>query len=213
MKRLGRKIQSHPEGGNLGDFSLINLHRLWTDLYPIEDSRHQNGFPPEEPPVPLSHCIDLRPIKDCGGLLPDVAPEPTSMFLELHPLEYSSASEVPPFLAKVTPYLNEKYHTCLMGTRGIASSSSQGPGASLWQPTAPRCRLTGSQPNPLNSQIMISYNVIIITAHSSYSIVQPRGIILSTPYNNTAFLIKVRCGGQCKHTQIRGRATVVVTGR
>ncbi|KZP14212.1 hypothetical protein FIBSPDRAFT_896832, partial [Athelia psychrophila] len=78
----------------------------WIDLHPIEDAKsdhlgHENGLIPEEPPMPLSYWIDLRPIEYYGPLVPEIAAEPTSVFLELHPLEDSSAPSIPPSPAEV----------------------------------------------------------------------------------------------------------------
>lgn len=38
--------------------------------------------------MPLSHWIDLRDIEKYEGIVSEVAPEPTSMTLELHPLDH-----------------------------------------------------------------------------------------------------------------------------
>ncbi|KZP15483.1 hypothetical protein FIBSPDRAFT_958823 [Athelia psychrophila] len=64
----------------------------WIDLRPIEEAKadhlgHENRLLPEELPVPLSYWIDLRPIEDLAGLVLEVSPKPTSMSLELHPLD------------------------------------------------------------------------------------------------------------------------------
>lgn len=60
--------------------------------------------------MPLAYWIDLRPIEDYKGLVPEVAPEPTSTFLDLHPLEDSSVPEVPPSPADLTLELHQVHN-------------------------------------------------------------------------------------------------------
>ncbi|KZP28712.1 hypothetical protein FIBSPDRAFT_247175 [Athelia psychrophila] len=86
----------------------------WIDLHPIDDAKanpheDKNRFIPETPPVPISHWINLRPIEDYRGLVREVAPEPTSMFLELHPLDDLSPPEVPPSPVELTLALYESH--------------------------------------------------------------------------------------------------------
>lgn len=79
----------------------------WVNLRHIEDPAHGRGSIPEEPLVPLSFWIDLHPIEDYQGLVQEVAPEPASMFLDLHHLKYSSLLEVPLSPADLTLELHQ----------------------------------------------------------------------------------------------------------
>ena len=92
----------------------------WIDLHPIAE--HAGPSPrtismsldertqvvPDVPPVPISHWLDLLPVDYGKEPIPEVSPEPASLFLELHPeppLATIHSQEPPPELASPSPGL------------------------------------------------------------------------------------------------------------
>ncbi|KAF7965675.1 hypothetical protein HWV62_42364 [Athelia sp. TMB] len=78
---------------------------------------------PEAPPEPLSYRIDLFPLGDIKESIPDVAPQPASLFLELHPgSEQPSLPEI-----SIVPAADSLLHELPLMSRGV-----------LQEPTLPR---------------------------------------------------------------------------
>lgn len=73
------------------------------DFLGLVNSPPEKGIKPipEEPPVPLSHWIDLHAIEEFINRVPEVAPDPPSFFLELHPLS-TSVPEISPSPEKLS---------------------------------------------------------------------------------------------------------------
>ncbi|KZP14210.1 hypothetical protein FIBSPDRAFT_1048970 [Athelia psychrophila] len=85
----------------------------WIDLHPIEDTGYEHGYTSEEPPVPLSHWVDLCAIEDYENLIPEAAPEPTSILLDLLPLDDSLIPEILPSPADFVLQLHELHESQL----------------------------------------------------------------------------------------------------